>query len=67
MVETNITQIGNAIKQLPLEQKKVNIAEEHRLQQQTTALCAQQQQREEKVEELQAEAEKVIGIIQPVH
>ena len=38
-----------------------------KFQQQVTVLCTQQQHRVEKVEELQAEAEKVTGIIQLVH
>ena len=37
------------------------------LQQRTIVLHAQQQQHKEKIEELQAEEERVIGIIHPVH
>ena len=50
VVEENIMQIRNEMKQLPLEHKKVKTAEVRRLQQQTTALYVQQQQCEEKVE-----------------
>ena len=41
--------------------------EMRKLQQQMTVLCTQQEQHEEKVEELQAEVERVTCITQHVH
>ena len=55
------------MKQLPLAQKMAKATKMRKLQQQMTMLCTQQQQREEKVEELQAEAERVTCIIQLAH
>ena len=55
------------MKQLPFSLKIVKAIEMWKLQQQMTVLRTQQQQCEEKVEELQAEVERVTGIIQLVH
>ena len=66
-VEATIAQMKNEIKQLALEKKKVKTTKMRTLQHQTVALRAQQQQRKEKVEELQAESKRIIGLIQPMH
>ena len=67
LFEANIMHIRNDMKHLPLAKKMGKEMEMRKLQQQMTLLRTKQQQREEKVEELQVEAEKVTGIIQPVH
>ena len=41
--------------------------EMNKLQHQVMVLCTQQQQWEDKIEELQAEARRVIGIIHHIH
>ena len=55
LLEANITQIRNDMKQLPLSQKMAKEIEMRKLLQQITVLCTQQQHREGKVEELLAE------------
>ena len=66
-LEENITQIMNDMKQLPLVQKMAKATEMSKLQQQVIVLRTQQQHHLEKVEEMQDEAKRVTGIIQPVH
>ena len=62
-VETNVTQLKNEMKKLPLAEKMDKETEKKKLQQQVTMLHTQQQQRADKVEELQEEDERVTGII----
>ena len=65
--EVDITHIRNDRKELPLVQKMAKAKEMRKLQQQMAVMCTQQHHREEKVEELQDEVERVIGLIQLVH
>ena len=55
--------MNTTMKKLPLVDKMAKVAEMKKIQQQVPALCTQQKQRTGKVIELQAEAERVIGII----
>ena len=58
--------IRNGMKKLPITEKMAKAIEMRKLQQRMTALSTQQQQHEDKVEELQDNVERVMGIIQLV-
>ena len=63
IADIGLTQLKNEIKKLPLEEKMAKEVEMKKMQQEVTMLCTQYQERNDRVVELLAEVEWIIGII----
>ena len=66
-VETKVNQLKSEIKKLPLIEKMAKAIDMKNLQDHVATMQEQQQKWSDRVIELQAEAERVTGIIEDVH